>query len=72
MNAPTTVKFTLKIKGCEEVFAEELGPGVIATKVIEIPPNSMPRSMLDLFIIEQEKKFVEDHIETEMEEVDAT
>lgn len=57
----------LKIKGCETVFKEELGPGVVAVQEVTFASNDPLWVAAGLLV--QEDLFIKEVIEVQIEEV---
>ena len=68
--------FTLKvkIKGCDQVFQEDLGPGIISLKTISISEKEIERrgkSMFAVYLLQEQDKMIEECIEVIIEEEDS-
>ena len=65
------ITLNVKIKGCDEVFNDELGPGVISTKTLSFPKKEIEEkgeARLAAFLLEEKRIMIEDCIEVTMEE----
>ena len=65
--------FTLKvkIKGCNQVFQEDLGPGVISLKTISISQEEIEKrgkNMFAVYLLQEQEKMVQECIEVVVEE----
>jgi hypothetical protein len=67
-----TFRLCLKLKDCDKVFDEELGPGIMVTQEIEFDlPEDMSDSdkvMLAHEILTQEHEFIERHVKVVVQE----
>lgn len=66
-----TIRMKLKIKDCDKVFDEELGPGVIASQECTFngKEKEFESPMFAMRIIEEKDKFMRQHVEVDMEAI---
>lgn len=57
----------LKIKGCKQIFKEELGPGVLASQ--EVTFDSDHAVWIAVGLLEQEDLFIKEVVEVQIEEI---
>ena len=65
-----TFKFTLRIKGCEKMFAEDMGPGVLLTQ--EVVYKTAPKKASMMFVkalLDQADEILRDNVEVVYEEL---
>ena len=60
-------RLKLKIKGCKEVFKEELGPGVIAS--LEVIFDTDDALWAAAGLMREEDQFIKDMVEVQTEEI---
>lgn len=67
-------KMSVKIKGCDVVFDEKLGPGIIALNVVELKPKRgrTDRFDMDLAVAlhDYKQKLLEEVVEVITEEIE--
>ena len=61
--------FRLKVRGCERVFSEELGPGVLATQEVSFDGKKPYRGATALALLREEDLFIQSVIVVQIEEV---
>lgn len=65
-----TFKFTLRVKGCKQEFAEGMGAGVLLTQEVEYKTAPEKRSpMFVKTLLDQADDILKDNIEVTFEEV---
>ena len=66
-----TFKMSIRVKGTEQIFADGLEPGVIATQEVEynLDPSDYEKSTFLVSLINKQEEMLKKNVEVFMEEV---
>ena len=65
-----TIRMKLRLKDCEKVFDEELGPGVLVSQeMVYTLPEDYSKVMFAKQVMDDEHDFIERYVEVQIEEV---